>query len=147
MTITNKSVFISYSHADRNVIDQMKRHFSSLKQISFWDDHQILPGQVWRDEITKELNKASVAILVISADFFSSRFITDVELPNLLSAAETKGLTILTLIAQPCLFSEYSEINKYQAVNTPNHPLSKMDRTEQEELFMKLALRIKDLLK
>ena len=140
-------VFISYSHEDSKYLNQIKRHFTPFEnKINFWDDSKILPGLIWREEIDKALAEAKVAILLISADFLNSNFIAKVELPSLLVAAQERGTTILSVLLKPCLFSEYPEINKYQAVNSPSFPFIKMSDVVQEELCVDLFLRVKQIL-
>jgi hypothetical protein len=55
-----RSVFVSYSHKDQRYLDRMKTSLSQVqrdKQISFWYDRMILPGQEWGQEIDKNLEK------------------------------------------------------------------------------------------
>lgn len=141
------SVFISYSHEDLDILNKMKRHFSIFKgKVEIWDDSKILAGDKWREKINLALSKAKVAILLISADFLNSKFITEVELPLLLKAAEHEGGIVLSIIAKPCLFYEYPELSQFQALNAPSKTLVQMSESEQEELFVKLAIRLKEIM-
>lgn len=141
------SVFISYSHFDEKHLKDVKRHFKPfLNKINFWDDTNIEPGQEWKKEIEKAISKAKVAILLISTDFLGSEFITTKEIPPLLQAAEENGAVILTVILKPCLFEEFDKLNKYQAMNPPSKPVSKMDENESEELFVNLVRQTKKIL-
>ncbi|RNI21793.1 toll/interleukin-1 receptor domain-containing protein [Rufibacter latericius] len=139
------TVFISYSHLDSNLLKSLKRHFKSLKGINFWDDSKILAGTRWEDEISKALTDAKVAILMVSADFLNSTYIINKELPVLLEAAETKGLTILTVLLKPCLFDLHPELNKFQAINSPEKTIIEMNESEQEQTWIKLLRRINEL--
>jgi hypothetical protein len=139
-----KSAFVSYSHRDIEFVEQFKRHLKSLtNKVTFWDDSRITAGQTWRTEIKKALDGAQYAILFISADFFNSDFIQEVELPILLQKAEEDGTVILSVILKPCMFSEYPKINKYQTVNNPKKSLLQMSEAEQEEVWVKLLGIIK----
>lgn len=142
-----KDVFISYSHADIKYLKQLKRHLSTFKdRIDIWDDTFINAGDNWRKEIDNALANSKVAILLISADFFHSDFIAKVELPNLLQSAERTGTLILCVIIKPCLFEEYPELNKYQAVNSPSRTLIEMTEYEQEQVWIKTVKAIKSRL-
>jgi hypothetical protein len=81
------SIFISYSHADEEwkdrVVTQL-RVLESERQFDVWEDRQIAVGEDWYPEIEKALNEANVAILLISAEFLTSRFIRGEEVPRLL---------------------------------------------------------------
>lgn len=142
-----ESVFISYSHSDDKYLKDIKRHFKPfLKKINFWDDTNIKPGQEWKKEIEKAISKTKVAILLVSTDFLGSEFITTEEIPPLLQAAEENGAVILTVILKPCLFEEFDNLNKYQAMNPPSKPVSKMDENEKEELYVNLVRQTKKIL-
>ncbi|MGK6342457.1 toll/interleukin-1 receptor domain-containing protein [Chryseobacterium sp. DT-3] len=135
-----EKVFVSYSHSGSSFLIDIKRHFKPfLEKIDFWDDNNIKPGQKWKEEIKQAMSKAKVAILLVSTDFLGSDFIRNEELPELLSAAENEGAVILTVILKPCLFEEFSEINIYQAMNSPSSPVSKMDENTKEELYVNLV--------
>jgi hypothetical protein len=98
---TRTKVFISYSHADKEWLDRLKRHLKPLVRegnLDCWDDTHIRPGDDWKQEIQNALDTAQVAVLLISADFFASDFIDETELPPLLDAAKAKGARILPVI-------------------------------------------------
>lgn len=146
VNLRNK-VFVSYSHLDKQYLDDVKRHFKPfLNKIAYWDDSNISPGQVWKDEIRKAINETKVAILLVSTDFLGSEFISTDELPPLLRAAEQEGAVILIVILKPCLFEEFNDLNRFQAMNPPSRPLSKMDDNEKEELFVNLVRQTKKIL-
>lgn len=149
-TTSNKArskVFVSYSHADKEYMLEIQRHFKPfLDKIEFWDDTKINPGDKWKDEIKKAIEETKVAILLVSTDFMCSDFISSHELPPLLEAAEINGATILTVILKPCLFESLEELNQFQAMNPPDRPLIKMDEIEREELFVNIVRQTMKLL-
>jgi hypothetical protein len=107
--------------------------------VEVWDDTHISPGTKWQKEIVDALASAKVAILLISADFLASDFIMDNELPPLLEAASNGGTTILCVIVNPCRFQRTPELAQFQAVNSPNRPLSKLPLAEKEAVWVKVA--------
>lgn len=140
-------VFVSYSHQDKEFLEDIKRHFKPfLKEIDFWDDSKIKPGQKWKDEIKSAINECKVAVLLVSTDFLGSEFIATDELPPLLEAAEQNGAVILTVILKPCLFEEFESLNQFQAMNSPSKPVIKMDYAEKEELYVNLVRQAKRVL-
>ena len=83
-------VFVSYSHADQRWLERLKVHLTPLHkqpEIDVWEDTRIKVGSKWRKEIQDAVNRANVAVLIISADFLASDFIRTNELPPLLKAA------------------------------------------------------------
>jgi len=141
------TVFISYSHLDKEWLDVLKRHFKPLeKRVEFWDDGKIKPGQKWETEIKSAISRAKVALLLISADFFNSDFINTKEIPPLLEMAEKDGATILFLVLKPCMIEEYPEILQYQGLNAPSRPFIRMSEADKEDLCVSLVRQIRDTL-
>ena len=148
MSGSRTQIFVSYSNADGDWLKRLQVHLKPLERagsIEWWDDTRILSGMVWRDEIEKALTAAQIGVLLVSADFVASDFIANHELPNLLAAAQNRGLTILSLIVGPSRFKRMPELSRFQAVNDPDQPLIGLSKAEQETELLKLANRIEDL--
>jgi hypothetical protein len=142
------SVFISYSHVDREYLDRLRIHLKPLERlgmIELWDDTRIKSGEKWRDAITSALSRAAVAILLISADFLASDFIVDNELPPLLKAAEERGTVVLPLVLTPCRFVRDPNLAAFQAINDPRQPLIALPGAEREAIYARLAERVEAL--
>jgi TIR domain-containing protein len=76
--------FISYAHEDGDLCDMFRKQLNMLKLsriATFWADHGIEPGDPWKDVILDQLNRAEVALFLISPDMFWSEFIKKVEWP------------------------------------------------------------------
>ena len=135
-------VFVSYAHADRRWLDRLSVHLKPLRdlcELEPWDDTKIRPGSNWKAEIRTAIERTSVAVLLISADFLASDFIRTDELPPLLRAAEAAGAVILPVIVSPCLFLRLQHLAQFQAVNDPGRPLVSVGTGEQEEAFVRVA--------
>lgn len=144
-----KTIFISYSHKDSKYLDRLRVHLKPLEKkglIELWDDTKIQTGDLWRKEILIALENAAIAILLISADFLASDFITENELPPLLNNAEKKGIKILPVILKASRFEREECLCQFQALNPPNNPISNMNEHEQEELWNTLSFTIEKLL-
>src|SRR6266545_4778666 len=115
-------VFVSYSHEDDAHLKRLMVHLKPFERedlINVWSDTKIKASQQWREEIQSALQRAAVAILLVSADFLASDFIQNEELPPLLNAAQSEGVKILSFILKPCAFTSFASLSKYQAVNDP----------------------------
>lgn len=143
-------VFVSYSHADATWLQRLRIHLKPLERqgaITLWDDTRIKPGTRWREEIRKALEHARVAVLLVTADFLASDFITMDELPPLLRAAEKRGTLILPVIIKPCRFEQTEGLCDFQAVNSPSKPLVALRSARREELFSRLSGVIEEALR
>ena len=148
-TTSRNLVFVSYSHVDARWLDRLRIHLKPLERqgvLALWDDTKIKPGTRWREEIRTALEHARVAVLLVTADFLASDFITTNELPPLLSAAEKGGTLILPLIVKPCRFLQTPGLNQFQAVNSPSEPLVAFRSARREELYLRLTGLIEEAL-
>jgi formylglycine-generating enzyme required for sulfatase activity len=137
-----RQLFISYSHRDGEWVERLRRMIRPLEQrygLERWDDSRIQAGGLWRQEIEQALASASVALLMVSADFLASDFVTLSELPPLFLAAKQEGLRILWLPLRPSLWKHIPEIEQYQAVIPPGRTLAEMAEVEQERVFVQIA--------
>lgn len=141
------TVFISYSHSDRECLERLRVHLRPLQRdtaIDYWDDSAIVAGERWRDEIERALAQAKMAVLLISADFLASDFVVESELPVLLAAAEKRGTTILPVVVKPCRFLRDRLLSAFQCINDPRSPLKGLSEVEQEEVYARIAERIEN---
>ncbi len=144
-TITTPSVFISYSHADLEFLQRLQIHLKPLEKnsiIDLWDDTKIAAGTKWKHQIEEALQRARIAILLISADFLASDFIVENELPPILKNAEEKGTTILPVVVKPSRFLRDRNLSQFQAINDPNKPIQVLPEAEQEKIYALVAERI-----
>ena len=63
-------------------------------ELDIWDDRRIAKGDAWLPEIQGAMDRASVAVLLISKDFLTSNFIKDKEVPHLLKRRREEGLRV-----------------------------------------------------
>jgi hypothetical protein len=61
--------------------------------------------------------------------------------------AESAGTIILPMIVSPCRFQQTPSLSQFQAVNLPKHPLNAMSKTDQEEVFVRVAESVEKALK
>lgn len=142
-TESRQGIFVSYSHLDARWLERLKVHLLPLKRtgLEIWDDTRIEPSSDWRDEIRRAIERAAVAVLLVSADFIASEFIDHDELPPLLDAANDCGLKILSLILSDSAF-ERTPLARFHSFNPPSRPLIGMTRREREQTLAQLAATI-----
>jgi hypothetical protein len=141
------SVVISYSHKDTRWLSRLVVHLRPLENaglIDLWADTRIKAGEDWVKEIEAGLAKARVAILLVSADFLASEFITSKELPALLQKAKRRECKVVSVIVGPCLFGRIRDLQQFQAINSPERSLAGMRKVQAEEWLVKTAEIILD---
>ena len=113
--MTKPTVFISYSHKDEAWKDRLVTHLGVLQQegiLDVWDDRRIGAGEDWYQKIEEAIAKASVAVLLVSADFLTSKFIRSKEIPDLLERRDEEGLRIFPVIIKPCAWKHVKWLKK-----------------------------------
>lgn len=148
-TLAQRKVFISYSHKDAQWLERLRVHLKPVERegiIDLWDDTKIAAGIQWKEAIMDALETARVAVLLVSADFLASDFISEHELPTLLSRANEGGTTIMPIILSPSLFSS-TGLGTFQSINAPDHPISDMSFSKQELVFVRVAQTIMERFK
>jgi hypothetical protein len=147
---SSPTVFVSYSHADKQCLERLRVHLQPLQQenaIDYWDDGRIRAGELWSEQIREALNKARMAVLLISADFLASKFVVESELPALLAAAQKRGTTILPVILKPCRFQRDAQLSVFKSINDPDQPLLGLSDIEREAIYARVAERIENELR
>lgn len=98
-------VFVSYSHKDEAWKDKLRPHLEMLEvmgRLSLWDDRMIDGGDVWYPEIREAMEKAGVAVCLISPDFLGSKFCIKEEVAHFISQREQHGMKIVPILVRPC---------------------------------------------
>ena len=70
-------VFISYTHRDEKLKDELDKHLASLKRskaIETWNDRKLIAGVPFDLEITHQLENSHIVLLLISPDFLTSEY-------------------------------------------------------------------------
>ncbi len=130
-------IFVSYSHKDKKLFEEFKTMLAPAR-LDLWDDQKISPSADWKKEIEGALASADVAVLLVSQSFLASHFIQQNELPPLLDAARTKGLTVFWVCLSPCLVG-LTEIAKFQGAHDIGHPLDQLSRSERQATLRKIC--------
>ena len=71
------AIFMSYSHSDEGLRDELEKHLSGLRRqgvISTWHDRRIGPGEEIHGQISAHLDSAEIVLLLVSADFLASDY-------------------------------------------------------------------------
>ena len=89
-----KNGFLCYAYRSgqspsRRYVEELQRHLNVIElphEHRARCDQDLKSGDDWRTEIHNALDAAAYAVLFVNVEFLNSRFITEVELPQLLDA-------------------------------------------------------------
>jgi len=113
-------VFVSYSHADKDLKDQLVKHLRPLERenlIEVWVDHEIKAGDDWDREIVKKLSEADIVLTLVSIDFINSKYCYDVELEQALEREAEEEAKVIPIILRSCLWKK-SPLGRLKALPT-----------------------------
>ncbi len=182
MSDESLSVFVSYASYDNKSDDPEKRWLDRLLQflkplnldqsISIWADTELQTGENWKSEIRVAIERAKVAILLVSPAFLASDFIRTKELPQLLQNAippdqdnveadeedVSEEMLILPILIRPCLIehvqyeipgntdeTQTAKLSDFQYV-PQGMAMNGLEQYEQDKQFEAIAKRIIDVL-
>jgi hypothetical protein len=134
-------IFISYSHKDINLKDDLVNHLSGLKltnKLKIWNDQNIKPGDKWDEEIRNNMVTSDIILFLISSDFLSSKYIWENEMPLALAKEERQESIVIPIFLRPC-DAEGIEFMKYQGL--PRKPVTSYKN--QDEAFTEISKGIR----
>ncbi len=139
------TIFISYSHKDEKWKDLLRPHLQALElddRIVVWDDRKIDAGDTWYPEIKDAINRARVAVCLISADFLASKFCVKEEIPAFLQRRETEGVVILPVLVRPCFWKKTEWLNQIQMLPRDGKSVAADFKDDWDTVFAAVAERI-----
>ncbi len=151
--LVRDEVFICYAHDDNEWMHRFMRQLKPYirnKTVKAWSDKEIDGGDRWKDEIMMALNRARVAVLLVTPSFMASDFIQDTELHNILKASRKDGLVIRWIHVIPSAYHT-TELAEIQAAHCNiERTLEQMDnegqRAEYEQVLVEIWKKISQLM-
>ena len=122
---TMANVFISYSHNDEELRQELEKHLAALRHqgvISIWNDRRIAPGQEIDSQISAELDSADIILLLVSADMLASDYCYDVEMKRAMEKHEQGTAQVIPVILRPCDWHA-APFGRLNAVPTDGRPV------------------------
>jgi len=102
-----------------------------------------MAGDDWQGEIKNAIAEATVAVLLVTAEFFDSTYIADVELPLLLKRNRKKQLRIIW-VAVGFSGVAATDLSQVQAANDPSHPLAALSSARRDKAMVDVAKKVAD---
>jgi hypothetical protein len=142
------TVFISYSHKDESWKNLLTPHLKVLAQagrIDIWDDRRIDGGSQWFHNIKEAIDRAAVAVCLISADYLASDFCVKEEIPYLLERRDRTVLVILPALLHPCLWEVVEWLKNTQMIPRDGKSISADFKGNENEAFRQVAKSVLEI--
>ncbi|MCK6586485.1 MAG: TIR domain-containing protein [Polyangiaceae bacterium] len=141
-------LFISYSHKDAKLKDELLEHLEVVRRfegVDVWTDDRIEPGADWREEIEKGLQQADVALLLVSPSFLASKFIQDGEVPDVLARQAAQGLLVIPVIIRDCAWQEHPVIQRFHPLPRDGEPITRHKGNRRDRAFTEVSKEVAKL--
>jgi hypothetical protein len=129
-------VVISYSHQDEVWMRRLLTHlkpFEVMRMLWVFSDASISAGIAFSREILKAIDNAQVVVLLVSADFLSSDFIREVELPRILERYRAGKLQIFPILVHDAAWDWIPWLRELQMRPWNATPLAARNHTGREK--------------
>ena len=98
-------VFVSYSHEDKLLLEELWRHLGTLIKlgiIEVWDARRLQAGDHIWEQTGERLESAEVILLLVSANYLASRYCMDIEMTRSMERHEKGTALVIPVILRPC---------------------------------------------
>jgi hypothetical protein len=136
-------VFVSYSHKDEALREELGKHLSLLKRervIDEWHDRRIGAGREWAGAIDEHLNSAAVVLLLVSSDFLASDCCYDIEMKRALERHDASDARVIPVILRSVEW-QGAPFAKLQALPRDGKPVTSW--SNKDEAFTDVARGIR----
>ena len=136
-------IFISYSHRDEELRNQLGVHLEILKRegiIEPWHDRRIGAGKDVHAEISDSLEMADLVLLLVSPDFLASDYCFEIEMKRALERNRAGAARVIPVILRPCDWHRFP-FGHLRATPADGHPISKS--SDRDEAFLQVSRDIR----
>lgn len=145
------TLFVSCCQADETWRDRLIKHLDLLSDergYDVWDDRRVAAGDDRTAVLEQAIERARVALLLVSADYLTTPFVRGTEVPRLLAAAGARGLRIVPVIVHPCAWRHVGWLARLEVRPAGGRPLSaRATEGEIEGALAAIAEEIDDALR
>ena len=136
-------VFISYSHKDEDLKDELYIHLANLtrqNKIKPWQDRAIEAGTEWDAEIKARLESAGVILLLITPRFIASEYCFDKEMQRAMERHAAGTARVIPIIMKPCDWQD-TAFSKLQVLPKDAKPVTSW--SDQDEALLNVVKGIR----
>lgn len=137
------SVFLSYSHEDEQLRNQLEQQLTILKRqkiIDIWHDRRITAGENIDNTISANLEAAHIILLLASPAFLASSYCYDREMQRAMQRHTSGDAVVISVILRPCEWQE-TELAKLLVTPTDGKPITQWPDLDVAFLDVAKAIR------
>lgn len=134
-------VFVSYSHENERWVKKTPGDKKSLipwlaaalerDDVVFWHDERIDGGDPYTEKIEKAIDQADIAVLLVSEDFLSSKFIRETELPRIQRREKAGKMQFVPILLEKCFWEDDPFLKKRHFLPGPKPLIESIDSEKE----------------
>jgi len=136
-------IFFSYAHKDESFKNDLVDHLSLLRRknvISAWHDRDIDAGDEWATQISENLEKANIILLLVSTSFLASNYCWSIEMERAMARHAAGEARVIPIILKPCDWSD-APFAKLQALPKDAKPIASWSSPDEAYLNVVQGIR------
>lgn len=147
-------VFVSYSHRDRQYLGREELlgflrgvNLDPEAEVHFWVDEHLSGGDRWDDEIRSQIERAHVALILVSQAFLDSHYCVDVEVSGFLRRRAAQGLRIFPVLLSACEWDRHPWLMEHQMLPGGDETIEEhyTDPGARKRLYLRIRKDLRQL--
>ncbi len=130
---------------DQALAEELLGHLRPLERfagLDVWSDARIRAGDDGRREIARAIQEANVALLLLSADFFASDGLVEVEVPQLLERHRAGQLRVVPVLLRSCLWDVHLWLRVLHPLPKDGEPVASRQGEARDRVLTEVAREI-----
>ena len=139
------NIFISYVKEDEDLKKELDKHLTLLRRtpgIRMWDMDKISAGDVFQEQVNKNLRSAHIILLLVSSDYMSNDFVYENEMMLALKRQADEGVTVVPIYLRP-IYMKGSPLERLQGLPRDNRAVSNFKN--RDEAYNEIAVGLRRL--
>lgn len=135
----------SDSSKDRALAEELLGHLNPLRRfanLDVWSDARLRAGDETRREIERAIDQADVVLLLLSADFFGSDTLLDVEVPKLMERQRQGSLKVVPVLLRSCVWDAHPWLSELHALPRDGKPVASHQGDDRDRVLTELVKEI-----
>lgn len=135
------NIAICYAHEDDALRERLVKQLSVLRRqglIALWHDREISAGKEWTYELSTQINKAQIILLLISADFIASDYCYSIEMRQAIERHERGEARVIPIILRH-VYWQGTPFGKLQTLPLDAQPIMASNWNTLDEAFFNVA--------
>jgi len=132
-------VFLAYAHLDakfRFELEDQLKLLSRKRQMSWWSEHELVPGENRIEAIGNALNEADIILLLISIHFLANDFCWSEQLQRAIDRHDRGEALVIPIFVRPCVWEE-TPVERLQGLPRDGRPVASW--TDRHEAWADVA--------